>query len=88
MSEVETQTDGAPQRPQISLIDLANVIQILDAVTSRGAFRGEELEAVGSTRNRIAEFVKAATPEQPEEGGPADADETEEVVVEEVTTEE
>ena len=87
MSEVETQMEDATQAPQISLIDLANVVQIIDAVTARGAFKGEELEAIGSTRNRIASFLQSVAPQQ-EEGSSDETDETEEVVVEEVTTEE
>ena len=88
MSEVETQMEDATQAPQISLIDLANVVQIIDAVTARGAFKGEELEAIGSTRNRIAAFLQSVAPQQQEEGASDETDETEEVVVEEVTTEE
>lgn len=45
---------------QLTLNDIAAVVQIIDIVTSRGAFRGEELSQVGALRDRYAAFVSAA----------------------------
>lgn len=52
---------------ELSLNDIAAVVQIIDVVTKRGAFEGTELEAVGVLRNRFAKFVEAKQPKQEEE---------------------
>ena len=53
------------ENPQIGVGDLEAVIQIIDACSQRGAFKGDELASVGSVRNRIDAFVKANKPAQP-----------------------
>lgn len=45
---------------QLSINDIAAVVQLIDVVTSRGAFRGEELSQVGGLRDKFAAFVAAA----------------------------
>ena len=50
---------------QIGVADLEAVVQIIDACSQRGAFKGDELASVGSVRNRIDAFVKANKPAQP-----------------------
>lgn len=50
------------QEVQLSLNDIAAVVQIIDVVTKRGAFEGTELEAVGILRNRFAKFVESKQP--------------------------
>jgi hypothetical protein len=88
MSEVETQ-DQQPATPGLQMADLANIVAIIDAVTARGAFKGEELEAVGSVRNRIASFVQAAAPQDaPVEEAPVEEASVEEASVEEASDEE
>jgi hypothetical protein len=45
------------------------MVQIIDVCSKRGGFEGQELEAVGSLRNRVVKFLNAAAPkdgEQPE----------------------
>ena len=44
---------------QLSLADLAAVVQIIDTTTKRGAFEGVELQGIGTIRNRFAAFVEA-----------------------------
>lgn len=39
--------------------DIADVVQIIDACSARGAFRGEELAAVGTLRNKLANYLQA-----------------------------
>ena len=51
-----------PAVPYITLNDLAAVVQMIDIVSRRGAFEGQELVTVGALRNRFAEFVKVSTP--------------------------
>tara|TARA_Y100001935_G_scaffold73186_1_gene61053 strand:+ start:344 stop:577 length:234 start_codon:yes stop_codon:yes gene_type:complete len=56
------------ENPQIGVADLEAVIQIIDACSQRGAFKGDELASVGNVRNRIDAFVKSNKPtEKPEE---------------------
>lgn len=45
---------------ELSVVELQNVVKIIDTCAQRGAFEGEELEAVGKVRNKIAEFVEKA----------------------------
>jgi len=50
---------------QIGVADLEAVVQIIDACSQRGAFKGDELASVGNVRNRIDAFVKANKPAKP-----------------------
>ena len=52
--------------PGLSLQDLASVIQIIDLCSSRGAFQGSEMEAVGALRGRFQAFVAANAPAETE----------------------
>lgn len=44
---------------QLTVNDIAAAVQIIDVVTSRGAFRGDELSQVGALRDKFAAFVTA-----------------------------
>ena len=55
------------QAPQLSLQDIATVVQIIDICSRRGGFEGQELEAVGGVRNRIVTFLNAASEAQGQE---------------------
>ena len=44
----------------ITLQDLAMMVNIIDLVTKRGAFEGAELLPVGTLREKLAQFIKAA----------------------------
>tara|TARA_B100000287_G_scaffold84894_1_gene77529 strand:- start:1157 stop:1414 length:258 start_codon:yes stop_codon:yes gene_type:complete len=56
----------ASEGVQLSLQDLATVVQIVDICSRRGAFEGPELEAVGGLRSRIVAFVNASAPKDGE----------------------
>ena len=79
----EAQTEAAPV-VQLSLADLAAVVQIVDITTKRGAFEGAELESVGAIRNRFAAFVEAQREAQEAEGATATDESGDPVEVEEV----
>lgn len=49
-----------PEDSAITLVDLQNIISVLDLASSRGAFRGPELEPVGQLYNKFKRFVDAA----------------------------
>jgi len=75
-----------PEAPQLSLQDIATVVQIIDICSRRGGFEGQELEAVGGVRNRIVTFLNAAAPkdgEVPEGQVPVEEPSVEEVTAEE-----
>ena len=65
------------QAPGLAITDIAAVVRIIDACSERGAFRGDELQAVGTIRGRFAEFVEYAKAtgqlqEAPAEEAPAE----------------
>jgi hypothetical protein len=53
-----------PQDSTITLADLQNVLVVMDLASSRGAFRGPELEPVGQLYNKFKKFVDAAAAQQ------------------------
>ena len=55
------------QTPQLSLGDFTLAVNIIDACSERGAFKGNELVTVGQLREKFASCVKANTPEQKDE---------------------
>ena len=57
---------GQEEKPQLSLQDLATVVQIIDICSKRGGFEGPELEAVGGLRSRVVAFVNASAPKEGE----------------------
>ena len=69
MSE-ETEVQNEPvvaTADELTLNDLAVVLQVIDVCSKRGAFEGNELKDVGTLRNRIAEYVNARVPQKTEE---------------------
>lgn len=58
----------------VTLVDLQNVLVILDLASSRGAFRGPELQPIGQLYNKINQFLQAALPkpEGTENASPAE----------------
>ena len=63
--EVETsQNEEAQVEPQISFNQIAAVTDLIDLCSTRGAFRGAELEVVGQIRNAFAEFVTFHAPKE------------------------
>jgi hypothetical protein len=62
----------------INLADLQNILVVLDLASSRGAFRGTELEPVGQLYNKFKRFVDAAAAQQTA-ADPAAAEQTAEV---------
>ncbi len=44
---------------ELSIQDIAACVQLIDLVTTRGAFQGAEMLQVGGLRERLATFVQA-----------------------------
>jgi len=49
----------------VTLTDLQNVLVVLDLASSRGAFRGAELQPVGQLYDKINKFLQAVMPPAP-----------------------
>ncbi len=62
MSEEVKNAEAETEEPvQLSLQDIATMVQIIDICSKRGGFEGPELEAVGGLRNRTVAFLNAAS---------------------------
>lgn len=51
---------------QLTLADLASIHNIIDAATQRGAFKANELTAVGTVYDKLSAFLKATQQAQEE----------------------
>jgi hypothetical protein len=61
-------TPGADLKsPDLNVSDLNAVKSIIDIATTRGAFRANELEAVGRTYNKLTTFLDHVTKQQQEQ---------------------
>lgn len=45
----------------ITLTEIQNILTVVDLASSRGAFRGPELEQIGQLYNKFRRFVESAT---------------------------
>lgn len=52
------------QKVNINLGDLSTVLQLIDVVSTRGGFQGNELAGVGMLRNKIETFLRQNAPQQ------------------------
>jgi hypothetical protein len=62
----EEVTQAQEEQVQLSLQDIATCVQVIDICSKRGGFEGQEMEAVGSLRNRIVKFLEANKPAEGE----------------------
>jgi len=60
----ETTEDTSPV--SLTVQDLVNLRNIIDVASQRGAFRANEFAVVGSTYNRLNDFINSVAP-QPSE---------------------
>ena len=60
VASTEAPEQEQEQAPGLSLQDISAAVQIIDVVTPRGAFRGEELASVGTVRERFMAFLRHA----------------------------
>ena len=61
---------------QLTVVDLANIHQLIDAAAQRGAFRAGEMQQVGEIYNKLTTFLNSIAAQQKEaqqsEGGTAE----------------
>jgi hypothetical protein len=68
-SQVPQQEQTAAEQTQaaeLNLNDLAALRSVLDVASQRGAFRANELEAVGKVYNKLNSFLEAVTNKEPQ----------------------
>jgi hypothetical protein len=73
-----TQANPAPEGAQapaadLSVQDLGVIKQIIDVATQRGAFKANEMQAVGTTYNKLESFLKVVEAQQKPAAGKPDA---------------
>ena len=56
---VEQPAQEQQQAPSLTLQDLVLVAQIIQLTSQRGAFKAEELEAVGALYNKLITFLQS-----------------------------
>jgi hypothetical protein len=68
MSE-ETSEVPVNTPPSVTINDIAFLIQIVETVAQRGAFKAEELSSVGAVYDKVKSFIVASMPanQQPTE---------------------
>lgn len=60
------------QQVTITLGDISTMVQVIDAVSRRGGFEGQELAGVGMLRNKMVAYVNQNAPRQDENAGAAE----------------
>jgi len=58
---MDTTTQPQPELPQITVQDLASIQSCIDVACQRGAFRANEMAAVGTLYDKLANFLQAIT---------------------------
>jgi hypothetical protein len=51
--------EAAAAAPDLNISDLVALKSIIDVASQRGAFKGNELEAVGKTYNKLNNFLES-----------------------------
>ena len=59
-NEEEAAAPAEAEPAELNLNDLAALRSIIDAASSRGAFKPNEMVAVGQTYNKLAAFLESA----------------------------
>jgi len=59
--ETKQQTAPAQEGPDLSINDLNSLKVIIDIASSRGAFKPNEMVAVGQTYTKLAAFLEAVS---------------------------
>lgn len=57
--EAQAQAQTAEQGTDLNINDLVSIKSIIDIASQRGAFKANELEAVGKTYNRLNVFIES-----------------------------
>jgi len=52
------------EKVSINLNDISTVLQLIDVVSTRGGFQGQELAGVGMLRNKLEAYLRQNSPQQ------------------------
>ncbi|MGY8864195.1 MAG: hypothetical protein ACKVJK_01065 [Methylophagaceae bacterium] len=52
------------EQVSINMNDLSTVLQLIDVVSTRGGFQGQELAGVGMLRNKLETYLRQQNPQQ------------------------
>jgi len=66
-TEEQPQAQEEQQGVDLNISDLAALKSIVEVATQRGAFKANELEAVGKTFNKLNNFLETVAAQQKEE---------------------
>jgi len=61
------------ENTQLTLADLASIQNIIEAATTRGAFKANELSQVGAVYDKLSTFLKEVQERQEAEAAAAEA---------------
>ena len=66
MNEQQMGQGGQQQQEPISITlgDLSTLLQMIDVVSTRGGFQGDEMAGVGMLRNKIEGYLQQNAPQQ------------------------
>jgi hypothetical protein len=67
MTTISSTPEQTAERVNLTLQDLQAVVNVIQVCSQRGAFKAEELAAVGQLFNKVVMFLDQNTPKQPEE---------------------
>ena len=63
-ASVTSSPDQAVAAPQLTIADLTQLLNIIDAASSRGAFRANELTNVGGVVDKLSKFLQFVSDQQ------------------------
>ena len=69
-AQVEEQAVDGQEPVNITIADLQGLVNLIDVASSRGAFRGPELAAVGTLYTKLATFLQQILGSQQAEVNP------------------
>ena len=67
MNNVQDGNFGGQQQEEqvvINMNDLSTILQLIDVVSTRGGFQGNELAGVGMLRNKLEAYLRQNMPQQ------------------------
>lgn len=67
MNNVQDGNFGGQQQEEtvvINMNDLSTILQLIDVVSTRGGFQGQELAGVGMLRNKLEAYLRQNMPQQ------------------------
>lgn len=65
--EEESQTSQSQQSTNLTIQDLASIVNIIDLASQRGAFKASEMTAVGTIYTKLTNFINEV-PKQTSQG--------------------